>query len=306
MKKVVLWGTFMEYDLFSKWFELECLKGNMTIDAIILNEENLLLELDGIPVIAIEELLAREYDYLIDMNRVERERVLRILELLKIPLDKVIPAKVFGQPFFDLKRWIEVKESRVSIIANNCWGGYTYNSLGLQFLSPFINMFVTAKDYLRLLSKFKYYMDMPLELVREEYEPVLNRNYPVVALDDVTIHFNHYTDFESAVNIWEKRKCRLNYDNLFIEMIIDTKEDLEAFLAVDFEHKIGFSTVPCNEEGIIYFPLVENRYIQSKYQGNTWNFFNHMAMAVTDEGRQYDVLKLLNSEKDFMRARMLG
>lgn len=305
MKKVIVWGTYVEYDLFYKWFEVERLKGNMEIEAIVLNAENLFSMIDGISVIKIDELLEREYDYLIDMNQRERSTVARILELLKIPSDKVIPAGVFRQPFFDFKRYIEVKESNVSIIANNCWGGYTYNSLKLKMLSPFINLVVGADDYFRILSNLKYYMEQEPCFVKERYEPTLQRNYPVIRFDDVDVYFLHYTDFNDAVENWNRRKKRLNYDNLFIEMIIDKYEDIEKFVQLPYKHKIGLTTVPCNEKDVIYFPVVENGYVDKKYNGNAWNFFNHMAMAETDEGRQYDILKLLNHEEDYMRASMI-
>lgn len=302
-KRVIVWGSYVEYDRFHQWMEVELLKGSMQIEAIVLNEENLFTWLDGIEVIPIEELLTREYDYLINLNQNDPLAVRRILELLRIPLDKVIPIKVFALPCFDLQRYLAVKESRVSIIANNCWGGVTYNALGMQFLSPFINMFVLPEDYLKLLNRFDFYMDQPLHYIEDGFEVNLKRNYPIVGLADVTLNFNHYTEFESAVQIWEKRKARLNFDNLFVEMIIDTRESLEAFLKVPFARKIGLSTIKCSDKDIIYFPVVDNGYTKKRYV-NVWDYFNHMASLMGDELKQYDILKLLNGEEDFMRAGM--
>lgn len=205
MTKVILWGSHAEYSIFYKHLYLEVLKGNMQIMAIVLKGDRL-AAIDGIEVIRTEELMIREYDYLIDMNQSGRELIIRLLELLKVPRSKVIPAKIFMHPYFDLQRWIAVKESRVSIIADNCWGGITYHSLGLEFLSPFINLFLEGDDYLRLLENFNYYIEQPLLFIEEKYETNLKRNYPVIGLDDVTLFFNHYTDFESAVGIWERRR----------------------------------------------------------------------------------------------------
>lgn len=122
----------------------------MQIEAVCLNGVHQISRIDGIEVIRVEELVSREYDYLIDMNRQERAAVARILELLRVPRSKVILANLFQQAYFDLKRWIAVQESKVSIISDNCWGGITYHSLGLEFLSPFINLFLESEDYLRL------------------------------------------------------------------------------------------------------------------------------------------------------------
>jgi len=302
MKKVIVWGDRIEYDYYYKHFEAERLKSNIEIEAVVLNEEYLFSMIDGIEVIKIDELLERQYDYLINMNQKEPQTVQKILKLLNISLEKVIPAKVFCLPAFDFNRYIQVRESKISIVANHCWGGITYNSLGMQFLSPFINMFVEPEDYINLLNHFDYYMGLPLHFIREEYEVNLRRKYPVAGLDDVVLHFNHDTDFDSAAAVWNKRKSRLNKDNLLVEMAIECYEDAEKFAALPIRHKIGFSTIPCREKDIYFFPIPEKDYLENKYGGNIFNFFNHIAMIPTDECRYYDVLKLLNHEKDFMRV----
>ncbi|MBD5473700.1 MAG: DUF1919 domain-containing protein [Lachnospiraceae bacterium] len=298
MKKVIVWGNSLEYEFFHKYFEIERLKSNMDIEAIILNEEHLFSKIDGIEVIKIDELLGRQYDYLIDMNQEEPQTVLKILELLNISREKVIPARVFCLPSFDLNRYIKVKESRVSIIANHCWGGYTYHSLGMQFLSPFINMYVEAEDFIRLLNDFDYYMGLPLHFIKEGYEENLKRNYPIVGLDDVVLRFNHYTDFDSAVAVWNQRKSRINKDNLFIEMVIRDYKDIEKFVALPFQHKIGFSTIPCEERDMFYCRIPNG--LEDKYADHIGIYL--CRVATMEEFGYYDILKLLNHEKDFGRV----
>lgn len=305
-KKVIIWGQYTDYDKSYKLIQTELLKGSIEIDAIVLNEHNLFKRLDGIEVVPIDELLVREYDYIISLNRLEPAMIIRMLELLCIPMEKVIPIKVFELPFFDLQRYLAVRESRVSIISCHCWGGYVYNSLGMEFLSPFINMSTQYEDYFRMLNQFDYYIAQPLHYIKDGYEERLKRDYPIVGLGDVTIHFNHYTDFASAEEIWERRKTRLNFDNLFVEALIVTREALEKFLELPFERKIGFSTIKCNEENCVYVPFLENSYMNEKYGGSLGQFMNLVVNSGSDELMQYDILKLLNGEKDFMRADMVG
>lgn len=38
MKKVIVWRNRIEYDFYYKYFEVERLKSNMEIEAVILNE----------------------------------------------------------------------------------------------------------------------------------------------------------------------------------------------------------------------------------------------------------------------------
>lgn len=299
MYKVVLWGTRTEYDYFRKWFELEVLKGSIQINAIVLNESKLFKKIDGIDVVGVETLQFLDCDYIIDMNQNAREKIIRIIELLRIPFEKIIPARIFGQPFFDLERWLQVRARKVSIISSHCWGGYVYNSLGLKFQSPFINMYLDNQDFFKILEDLHGYMQHPLQFDREEYEDNLKRNYPVVRLDDAIIHFNHYLNYDEAVTIWERRKDRINYSNLFIEMTAKTMEDIDRFLELPFENKVCFTMISCNENNVI---SVKNPYFQKMYEDRVWHFAIATAMKSFTECKQYDLLKLLNKEKDYLRV----
>lgn len=156
--KVLLWGFRTEYDYYRKYFEVELLKGNMHIVAVILNEFHLFQKIDGIDVVGMERIHSLEYDYIINMNQTASAEVTRILQLLQIPQENVIPARVFTLPYFDLQRWVQVKESKISIISSHYWGGFAYNSLGLPFRSPLINMFFDNKDFFKMLEDIKGYM----------------------------------------------------------------------------------------------------------------------------------------------------
>ena len=322
--EVVIWGDSTEYDRYARSFAYEIAKGNMKIKAITFNEEGIMGCLDGITLVPIDELIHIDFDYLIDMNDEEEEQtVLHILELLHIPRDKRIPARVFLLPAFDIKKWVKVKENRVSLISNNCWGGMTYHSLELQFLSPFINLFVLEEDYLKLLENLQHYMQCPLHFVEERYEDNLKRNYPVMALEDICLHFNHYESVEEAVTYWNKRKTRLNADAMLVEMLIKTPEGLERFLALPFPHKIGFTYLKCEHKDIISF--ADCVYYQEKYRDKDkdWKLILNQANGIkggdrveeltvtpgktmritkdSEECKIYDVLKLLNFEDDYRR-----
>ena len=305
MKKVIVWGNRIEYDFYYKYFETECLKLNMEIKAVILNEEGMFSTVDGIEVIKIDELVAWRYDYLIDMNQGERELVQNILKLLNIPPEKVILARVFKLPSFDLDRYIKVRESRVSIIANQCWGGFTYHSLGMQFLSSFINLYVMSEDYIKLLRNFDYYMDLPLHFIREEYEPNLERNYPVLGLDDVTLHFNHYRDSDSAIDSWNRRKSRINRNNMFVCMTLSCHKHTEEIQTVPLQHKHGLTAIPYGggAEDICFLPMPGKDYLEKYYERSMGLFINHVAEIPGNEFKYYDILKLLCNEKDFMRVK---
>ncbi len=126
-----------------------------------------------------------------------------------------------------------------SLIASNCNGGFILHDLGMRFNSPFVNLWMKPKDYLKMLSEFKHYMSEELVFVKEE-----GIDYPVGLLKDVRIYFQHYKSNDEAKQKWDIRKERINYDNLFI-LFTDqegcTRAELEQFDKLIFKNKVAFT-----------------------------------------------------------------
>lgn len=97
----------------------------------------------------------------------------------------------------------------VSFISQNCIGGVLYHDLGLQFLSPTVNVFIPEPGFVKLVRDLRYYMEQ--ELVMRWGE-----EYPIGMLDDVEVHFMHYETCKEAKEAWEKRKARINWDKIFV------------------------------------------------------------------------------------------
>lgn len=106
-----------------------------------------------------------------------------------------------------------LKNDNFSIICSNCIGGIIYSRLGKKFLSPTINLWINQKDFLKLIQNLKSYMDKELVFVDDE-----KYDYPVGLLGDIKIYFNHSENEDNAKADWEKRRTRINYDNLYIIM----------------------------------------------------------------------------------------
>ncbi len=105
-----------------------------------------------------------------------------------------------------------------SIICSNCAGGVISHRLGKEFLSPTVNLWLYQRDFLKLAADLKGYMSCELEFVESEYD------YPVARLKDVFIYFNHSGSCQEAAADWNRRKTRINYDNIFLLMY--DREDL--------------------------------------------------------------------------------
>ena len=107
-----------------------------------------------------------------------------------------------------LKR--KLNNSDFSIVCSNCIGGFIYHRLGLKFLSPTINCFIEPGDFIKFCKNLEHYLSLNLEFVKSE------KSYPVAKLDDVTVYFNHSKTEKDAENMWNKRKTRVNYDNIYV------------------------------------------------------------------------------------------
>lgn len=114
--------------------------------------------------------------------------------------------------YYENKLRKKLKNDNFSIICSNCIGGIIYNRLGKKFLSPTINLWIRQNDFLKFVLDLKGYISKDLVFIESEYD------YPVALLGDIKIHFNHYKTEEDARLNWDKRKNRINYDNLFIIM----------------------------------------------------------------------------------------
>lgn len=124
--------------------------------------------------------------------------------------------KEYIEKLYILKR-IHLKRSRkriknkdFTLIASNCIGGMIYHNLGLQFKSPTINMQMYSNEFVDFVLNLENYMQKEIVFL----EP--DNGIPVGKLGDMTIHFTHYKSNEEALEKWEARKKRINYDNLYI------------------------------------------------------------------------------------------
>lgn len=115
------------------------------------------------------------------------------------------------------KKYREYMKSRYnydnnpSIISSNCIGGIIYNTLGLRFLSPTINVFIPSKDFIKIINDLENYLTNDLI-----YKETSMGGYPIGILKDITIHFNHYKTFEEARIKWNERVKRIDFNNLYI------------------------------------------------------------------------------------------
>ncbi len=139
----------------------------------------------------------------------------------------------------------KLKSKKFTIISNNCWAGFVYQSMKLEYQTPFVGLFLYSPDYIKLLENLNYYLECDLKFITEsKYDRADKKKYPIGILDDIEIHFLHYKTEVEAYQKWMKRLKRVDYDNLFIkhsDRDLCTEEHLQRFEDLPFENKVFFT-----------------------------------------------------------------
>lgn len=105
-----------------------------------------------------------------------------------------------------------------TLITQNCIGGVIYDDLGMQFTSPTINMFIEDDSFVKLVENLEHYMSIKPKKVTDCYIDPIDNNikYPVIKIDDIKINCLHSKDCNQAIEDWERRKKRINFNNIIV------------------------------------------------------------------------------------------
>ena len=137
-----------------------------------------------------------------------------------------------------------------TLVCSNCIGGFLYHWLGLQFRSPFINLYMTDKDFLIAMENWDSFWKTEIkEVTNSEYNYPLGEGY-----QGVKIHFMHYQSFDEAKSAWDRRKIRINTNNMVV-ILANYEGDpdiLQRFDMLPFKNKIVFVDEPTSEKSAIY------------------------------------------------------
>ena len=163
-----------------------------------------------------------------------------------------------------MMRHLLIRNKYVSIISNNCWGGFMYQSCNLKYNSPFIGLYMYAPEYMALLRNLRYNLAQPLHFIKHEqskYRVVVPPQYIIGVLGDTDIEivFMHYHLEEEALEKWNRRLKRINWDNMIVKFSDTdygcTDELIEEFDKMPFKHKVCFTAkVHSDCNSVIYMP----------------------------------------------------
>ncbi len=191
-------------------------------------------------------------------------------------------------PLFSSYECQKLKNKDFSIICNSCLAFGLYHKFGCKYATPTVGLFFSSKDYIKFIENFEHYLSFSLEFRKE----TSLHNHPVGFLDDIEIHFLHYKTDQEATEKWNRRKQRINFDNLFF-IYSDANDDcfkedyFNRYLKLPFTHKLFFSKVPRKSNANC--TVVVRDWIDAtrsrKYE------------------KYIDVIKWLNKENDFVKEK---
>lgn len=104
---------------------------------------------------------------------------------------------------------VKLRDKPFILVTNNCWGYGLYESLGREYNTPFIGLFLYPECYLRLLENFDEYLESKLAFGTCSRYFAHQAHYPIGYLRDIEIHFLHYKSAEEACTKWERRLGRM-------------------------------------------------------------------------------------------------
>lgn len=293
MYKIIIWGIGTYYNNYLNLIKYQELLGKIEVIAVMSNETEISY-VDTYSFINKNNILDIEFDYCVAAIGDFKE-ALREAQGMGIPQNKLIPIKVFAIPYFDFEKYINIKESNISIISRNCWAGICYNYLGLPFNSPFINMFLTDSDFNKLLNNFNHYMSILPAYEGEGYDVNMKKKYPIGRLEDILLHFNHYENWQRAYDSYKKRRERVNFDNLFFVSSSLSETIAEEYDKMLYKHKIIF--VPFSNT------LKSNVQIKYKDEQNGVTIGMVSNKTANSKISLINLLAFLNGEDNYLREK---
>lgn len=185
-------------------------------------------------------------------------------------LKKVVLALTYCRRYlFHKRKQIRNKNKALTLITNNCVGGIVYHDLGLEFMSPTINLFFDNEDFFTFVNDIEYYANQePVEVFDT------GKNFPIGELrkgdKSIRLYFMHYKTFDEAVEKWKKRAKKIDYNNLFIifeypQSLKKTDEIYKEFKNIKHTNKRMITNlVDFEDEEIVSFDIYDKNYYPGK------------------------------------------
>ncbi len=290
MKKCLIWGTGGVFHDNITAIQFHEAKGTIRVEGVT-SKNGIYENYYGYPYLDGNVIKSSDYDivFVAAENDVYGEIVSEALSL-GWQRNQILRVEILHHYEIDLERYQSIVENPPTIFANNCWGGLTYHSLGLEFTSPLINMFERDEDYIRFLQRPEYYMEQRIKYVRQERKDGADEYFPVCALGDVELYCNHYSNYEEVKCVWDRRIRRIRWEQLFVMMSTEDIGIATEFSCLPYRRKICFVPFETKLKDVKYVSLVEKPMLKDV---PFWRIVMGMANGAYP---YYDLYKLIRGD----------
>lgn len=196
-------------------------------------------------------------------------------------------ADFFGRYVFSkIRKPHPIIKKEISLISSDCLGGIILHEEQKRFLTPTINLYFNADDFVKFVLNLNYYLS-----IKPKPFPTKEK-YPVLLLDDIKLFCVHYKSFEEAIEKWVERKKRI-IDNNIVILMSDrngfTDETYNNFLNIPYPKIL----LTCNPKFTIDSVLVK-KYAQANCIGDLSKYTFFGKRRVITISLQKRINQLLN------------
>lgn len=201
-------------------------------------------------------------------------KIVQAARRLKLSEEKLLGDWIVFIPGFTLEKYCRLQRAHLSIISMNCFGGMLSHVLGLPFLSPFVNLSLSEKDFLKFLQSPRFYLE-----AEPRFEKLIGKSleapggYPLLSLENIFLNMMHYKDAREAVDKWNERKRRINLQNLFVTMYTEDEKILREFDALPYGKKVCFVPFKSDLDSAWYInPAIDKEAVSFTERINNFSF----------------------------------
>ena len=242
MRNVILYGSdayAAEHDSELKRLETDQIK---IVQSILQSPEAVFL-LSG---------LAYDYVFIMD-DKLEKDYIRRWMKQTKDSYDRIIPFEVFHLPEMDLDLYETIRQRKITVFSNFCFGGLLARTFRIENRTPLKNMWLTEGDYLKLLENPEHYLKLKPHFYRfsKRQGPADRRIYPILKLGDIRLFCNHVISPLKAIRDWNRRVKKVNMDDLIVIFITDNPSMEERFYRLHYPYMRCITDYPSRYKNTI-------------------------------------------------------
>ena len=246
MKRIIVYGSEKEYLEYRDVLQMRQQRGDTFAAGLCTGLPSTGTVPDALTPIPPERLAGMEFDYLLILPEDEKETILKLTGL-GIERQRIINKTTFEQAEASWEEMEAVRNGRITILSNNCFGGLLAKTLCMECCSPTRGLWIAEHLFPRFLAHLDDYLsEKPVfagwEYGSHDYE---SSRFPVLALGDLALHCNHDTDADEAIEKWVKGVKKINPNNMIAVFVTEIQSMEPEFYRIErIRWKVCFASFP--------------------------------------------------------------